>query len=177
MELSISLINKMKHMIGFRQEEVKQGKFTPYRNHYSDDFYADLEEACKKGLVKKRRSFTNYYFLTEEGYKVLEQVLSVRFCKKEWKVTKNELKYFIEAKGIEVHLNGGIKNSVMFIESFYMEEFSELLGNFDNENVIDCGLLPKGCLGVRLESLISNFLFDEFENNEEIERFIELLEE
>ena len=79
-EINLYQIKVMKHALGFRRDKVKRGKYIAWRNYFcSYEPCEQWEKLVNLGLaVKSLRDKAIYYFVTDEGLKMLSSVLEIQ---------------------------------------------------------------------------------------------------
>ena len=79
-EISLYQIKVMKHAIGFSRDKVKRGKYIAWRNYFcSYEPSEPWERLVSLGLAEKSiRERAIYYFVTDEGLKMLSSVLEIQ---------------------------------------------------------------------------------------------------
>ena len=76
----VEQIKLMKHAIGCEPKRIKRGKYKYFRNYFCcfkpDELWENL---CENGFATKRAEENAiYYFVSENGIKLLEQILSIK---------------------------------------------------------------------------------------------------
>lgn len=85
LDISIEQIENMKHCIGFNPVKVKDDKYFAWRNYFTtSDHDADWDNLVIQGLAVKngfklgRGPNPQFYQVSKEGFKYLENVLHIK---------------------------------------------------------------------------------------------------
>lgn len=81
-------LSDMKHCIGFSKDRLRDSKYLAWRNYFTTSDHVDSwDNLILQGLAEKRDfklgvgKNPQVYFLTDKGFKYLEQELKIRIVK------------------------------------------------------------------------------------------------
>lgn len=72
-------ISDLKHAIGYKSERIKDGKYYAWRNFFGvSKEVPEWDDLVLRGLATKRKQFNEtVYHVSDEGFKLLSEVLDV----------------------------------------------------------------------------------------------------